>query len=76
MREAAIVWFRQDLRLANNPALSAALDNHQRIIPVFIHAGADSPDWGHGAGPRWWLHHSLKSLGKSLHELLTPEYPQ
>jgi len=69
MSDVAIVWFRQDLRLTDNPALSAALDNHERVIPVFIHADDGASEWAHGAASRWWLHHSLKSLGKSLREL-------
>jgi deoxyribodipyrimidine photo-lyase len=31
----AIVWFRRDLRLADNPALDAALAGHELIVPVF-----------------------------------------
>ena len=41
MKERALVWFRRDLRLADNPALSAALaDGFDSIVPVFIHATA------------------------------------
>ena len=35
---AAIVWFRRDLRLADNPALAAAIAAHDIIVPVYIHA--------------------------------------
>ena len=63
-----IVWFRQDLRLADNPALTN-LDAARPIIPVFI----DDPDaagpWAPGGASRWWLHHSLHRLGASLAEL-------
>jgi deoxyribodipyrimidine photo-lyase len=69
MSKAAIVWFRQDLRINDNPALMAALDNHERVIPVYIHAAAESGKWQHGAASRWWLHHSLKSLAGNLREL-------
>ena len=31
----AIVWFRRDLRLHDHPALRAALDAHDEVIPVF-----------------------------------------
>jgi hypothetical protein len=34
----AIVWFRNDLRLADNPALQAALEGGYTPIPVYIHA--------------------------------------
>jgi deoxyribodipyrimidine photolyase len=33
----SIVWLRQDLRLADNPALSAAV-NRGAVVPVFIYA--------------------------------------
>ena len=34
----AIVWFRRDLRLADNPALTAALKAHDTVIALYIHA--------------------------------------
>jgi len=64
---AALVLFRRDLRLADNPALTAACAAHTQILPVFIHdadeaaAGTDD-SWAEGAASRWWLHHSLSSL--------------
>jgi deoxyribodipyrimidine photo-lyase len=61
-----ILWFRQDLRLADNPALSAALAQCARIVPVYIHAPEESGDWAPGAASRWWLHHSLDALDASL----------
>ena len=69
MSKAAIVWFRRDLRLADNPALDAALEQHQRVIPVYIHASNEGEDWRDGAASNWWLHHSLKSLAESLRKL-------
>ena len=32
----AIVWFRRDLRIADHPALHAALERHERVVPVFL----------------------------------------
>jgi len=69
MSDTAIVWFRQDLRLSDNPALSAALANHQRVIPVYILEQKGASEWRVGAASRWWLHHSLKALASSLREL-------
>jgi len=61
-----IVWFRQDLRLADNPALKAALARCDSILPVFI----DDPSSGTlsqiGEATRVWLHHSLKAFDESL----------
>ncbi|MBN2872189.1 MAG: deoxyribodipyrimidine photo-lyase [Halothiobacillaceae bacterium] len=67
-----IVWFRQDLRLADNPALDRALVAGA-IIPVYI-APTDSRrtnrrDGFHAGGAsRWWLHHSLVALDHALGE--------
>jgi len=63
----AIVWFRRDLRLADNPALHAACANHERVLPVYIHAPQEEGDWAPGAASRWWLHHALDALRTSLH---------
>ena len=65
--EPALVWFRQDLRLADNPALSAALQTGRPVVPVFIldDAGAQRP-WQAGGASRWWLHGSLERLGDAL----------
>lgn len=64
-----LVWFRQDLRLADNPALSAATERGAPIIPVFILADKDEGDWAPGAASRWWLHHSLESLDRELRRM-------
>ena len=63
----ALVWFRRDLRLADNPAWSTACAEHAQVLPVFIHADDDGP-WTAGAASRWWLHHSLSALDKDLRE--------
>ncbi len=63
---AAIVWFRTDLRLADNPALQAALQAGGRVIPVFVWAPRDEGPWSPGAASRWWLHHSLDALSRQL----------
>lgn len=62
----AIVWFRRDLRLADNPALCAALEAHDRVLPVYIHALDEEGDWAPGGASRWWLHHSLDALRRDL----------
>ncbi len=62
----ALVWFRQDLRLSDHPALAAALERHAPLIPVFIWAPEEEGDWPRGAASRWWLHQSLASLGAEL----------
>ena len=63
-----IVWFRQELRLQDNPALHAALARGAPIVPVYILDEAGEGRWPAGAARRWWLHHSLAALGASLRE--------
>ena len=65
---ATIVWFRQDLRLQDNPALAAALKNGGAILPIYILDAAGEGDWPAGGASRWWLHHSLASLDAALRE--------
>jgi deoxyribodipyrimidine photo-lyase len=66
---STLVWFRQDLRLADNPALTAALKLGGPVVPVFILAGAEEGEWRPGAASRWWLHHSLSRLDEDLRRL-------
>ncbi|MEP6899021.1 MAG: deoxyribodipyrimidine photo-lyase, partial [Rhodanobacter sp.] len=63
----ALVLFRRDLRLADNPALSAACAAHAQVFPVYVHASDDDGEWTAGAASRWWLHHSLAALETRLH---------
>lgn len=64
--DTALVWFRRDLRLADNPALSHALSEARHVIPVFIHAPEEEAPWAPGAASLWWLHHSLESLSSDI----------
>ena len=66
----AIVWFRRDLRLSDNAALAAALANHERVLPVYIHAPEEDAPWQPGAASRWWLHHALADLSTQLQDRL------
>jgi deoxyribodipyrimidine photo-lyase len=61
----ALVWFRNDLRIQDNPALAMAVKNHRHLIPVYIH-DQQTGDWSEGAASRWWRHHSLAALDKEL----------
>ena len=63
-----LVWFRQDLRLQDNPALQAALGRGGGVVPVFILDDAAEGRWRSGAAARWWLHHSLAALDRALRE--------
>ena len=61
-----VVWFRQDLRLRDNPALLAAHQTGRLIIPVYILDDETSGEWKLGAASRWWLNESLKTLDEAL----------
>ena len=62
----ALVCFRRDLRLHDNPALQQAVQQHSRVIPVYIHDPAADAPWPAGAASNWWLHHSLARLAGEL----------
>lgn len=64
--DIALVLFRRDLRLADQPALFAACRNHAGVVPVYIHAPEHENPWPPGAASRWWLHHSLSALDQRL----------
>lgn len=66
MNGATVVWFRNDLRLHDNPALVAACKRGAPVIPVFIWSLAEEGDWPPGSANRWWLHQSLGRLAESL----------
>ncbi len=72
MSDNALVWFRRDFRLADNPALSAACERHEHVVPVYVYAPEEEAPWQPGGASRWWLHHSLAALGKSLARLGAP----
>lgn len=68
-KQLTIVWFRQDLRLTDNPAFSLAVANGQ-IVPVFIADATTPVSAVPGGASQWWLHHSLLSLSISLNNQL------
>jgi deoxyribodipyrimidine photo-lyase len=67
MSDPVILWFRQDLRLCDQPALIAAAGEGP-VIPVYILDDETPGEWRIGGAQRWWLHHSLTSLAGSLKE--------
>src|ERR1700694_3055518 len=67
MSEApTLVWLQQDLRVADNPSLAAAVERGGPVIPVFIWAPEEEGRWRPGAASQWWLHCSLAALGAEL----------
>ncbi len=61
-----IVWFRQDLRIADNPALDAAAREGRPILPIYILDDENAGEWKMGGASRWWLHQSLAELDRTI----------
>jgi deoxyribodipyrimidine photo-lyase len=61
-----IVWFRRDLRLADNAALTDAVKSGAPLLPVYIFDDETPGAFRLGGASRWWLHFSLEALDDSL----------
>ena len=61
-----IWWLRQDLRLTDNPALTAAVKTGAPVIALFVLDDDTPGQWRWGGASRWWLHHSLAAIAKDL----------
>ena len=66
MLDPVILWFRRDLRLADNPALDAAIESGRPVLPLFVLDEETEGMRPLGGASRWWLHHSLSSLTADL----------
>jgi deoxyribodipyrimidine photo-lyase len=62
----AIVWLRDDLRIADNPALAAGVASKRPLIVLFILDDETPGRWRIGGASRWWLHHSLEALARDV----------
>jgi deoxyribodipyrimidine photo-lyase len=67
MAAPSILWFRQDLRLSDNAALIAAAHEGPFAAIYILDDKAPAAN-AMGGAQRWWLHHSLTALAKSLEE--------
>lgn len=61
-----LVWFRDDHRLADNPALAAAMATGSQILCFAVVDDGSDGLRPLGGAARWWLHGSLQALGESL----------
>lgn len=68
MSDVEIFWVRNDLRLSDQPALTAAADAGRAVVPVFIWSPDEEGDWPAGGARKWWLHHSLTAFAESLQD--------
>jgi deoxyribodipyrimidine photo-lyase len=64
-----IVWLREDLRVADNPALTEAVKLGAPVVAVFVLDEVSQGIRPLGAASKWWLHHSLESLSADLKRL-------
>lgn len=69
MTQPVLLWFRRDLRLADQQALAAAVASGAPVIPVYILDDETPKHRKMGGASRWWLHHSLVSLDAELQVL-------
>ena len=65
MDKLTIHWFRQDLRLHDNPSFYESCQKG-KILPIFIFDTYNPKQHQIGSASKLWLHHSLLSLQKSL----------
>jgi deoxyribodipyrimidine photo-lyase len=66
MSSPALVWLRDDLRIADNPALVAAVRTGWPVVCVYIYDQVSAGVRPLGGAALWWLHHSLKALNERL----------
>ncbi|HET6389883.1 deoxyribodipyrimidine photo-lyase [Hyphomicrobium sp.] len=57
-----IVWFRNDFRLRDHPALKAAVATGSPVIPLYILDEETPGPWAPGGASRWWLAKSLAAF--------------
>jgi deoxyribodipyrimidine photo-lyase len=61
-----VVWFRDDLRLADHPALSRAAATGAPVVCLYIRETPSQGQRAMGAAAGWWLAQSLRALDASL----------
>ena len=61
-----VVWFRQDLRVRDNPALHAAARTGRPVVPCFVWCPSEDGAWPMGGASRYWAHHALQSLNAAI----------
>jgi deoxyribodipyrimidine photo-lyase len=62
----AILWFRRDLRLNDNLALTAAVSESRPVVCIYIRESGDRDAGANGGAQAWWLFHSLQALDRDL----------
>lgn len=65
-KTTVLLWLRQDLRLADNRALAAAIQTGGAVVPVYVLDDDAAGGWRAGGASRWWLHGSLEALSSDI----------
>jgi deoxyribodipyrimidine photo-lyase len=72
MASPSLVWFRDDLRVGDNPALTAAIAHGGPVVAVYVLDEDSDEVRPLGGASKWWLHGSLGSLAAALADLDVP----
>ncbi len=72
MSGQTLIWLRDDLRIVDNPALSAALSRGTPAVAVYVREPSTDVTRPMGSATRWWLHHSLTALRDDLAKINVP----
>lgn len=64
-KSISVMWFRKDLRLSDNEALTQATSVGD-VLPIYIHESSAPKSLQDGEASQVWLHHSLEKLNASL----------
>ncbi|MCB1438316.1 MAG: deoxyribodipyrimidine photo-lyase [Nitratireductor sp.] len=65
-KRPAIVWFRDDLRVSDNPALCEACKTGSSVICVFVLPEGLDQLADYGSAQKWFLHHALAGLANKI----------
>jgi deoxyribodipyrimidine photo-lyase len=72
MAAPSLVWFRDDLRVGDNSALTAAIAHGGPVVALYVLDDVSDEVRPLGGAARWWLHGSLDSLASALADLGVP----
>lgn len=64
----ALLWFRTDLRLHDNPALVYAAEGGRPVVAVYVLDEESSGVRPLGGASNWWLAQSLRALATTLEQ--------
>ncbi len=67
--QPVIMWFRRDLRLSDNPALTAACASGCPVVCVYIHDPHPKNIRQTGGASHWWLDKSLRAISREIDAL-------